>query len=626
MFFLAALLLGCFAAARASAAGDYVAELIAKSRELGLATNREWLSVVHYQPAMGGYKSLVDDPKFFAAPDGKRNPRAELEADIAAFFETPGTNDLEHAVCRFNARFHWLDEALKFDRAKLPVSDCAPFQRVYDYLKPRSVALIYPAAFMNGPASMFGHTLLVFDSADQNRLLSRAVSYAAKTRPIFGPFFAFAGIFGLYPGYFAYQAYYEKVEQYGDIGHRDVWEYDLDFTQPEIDRMMRHAWELQNIFSWYYFFDENCAYNLLYILDVGRPSLGLTDKRSWFVIPVDTVRQISRAGIVAEVKYRPSSVSKIKHIAGLLNDGERELALDLARGSRKPSDVAERVASTNDQQAILDLAAEYTQFLYTEKKLPKEVYSGRFIGLLKARSKLGKASAEQYDIPVPPRPDLGHGSVKLSPGFGFREGDPFASVRWRIAYHSLLDNDAGFTRGAQIQFLNTEARYDFESARARLQSFDLVDVFSLSPRDDFFKPESWKFRFGVEQSGFRGEEDDLLVRANTGAGRAWGVRDSGVVYAMVDADAHLGNYYAADWAVGLGPSVGAMVMVNKDWKQLIQARALYFEPKADFWRSSISWAQDYRLARDVSVSLELSRAENDGREINEGQLRLNVYF
>ena len=42
---------------------------------------------------------------------------------------------------------------------------------------------------------------------------------------------------------------------------------DKPFTQEEIDQMLRHAWELQNIFSYYYFFTENCSYNLFYLID-----------------------------------------------------------------------------------------------------------------------------------------------------------------------------------------------------------------------------------------------------------------------------------------------------------------------------------------------------------------------
>ena len=62
----------------------------ALARELALAAQPEWHNLLHYRARpLGGFESLIDDPKFFLDRDGKRNPRAELEADIAAFF-APG--------------------------------------------------------------------------------------------------------------------------------------------------------------------------------------------------------------------------------------------------------------------------------------------------------------------------------------------------------------------------------------------------------------------------------------------------------------------------------------------------------------------------------------------------------
>ena len=38
-----------------------------------------------------------------------------------------------------------------------------------------------------------------------------------------------------------------------------------------------HTHEMDKIYSDYYFFDENCSYDLLFLLDVARPWIGLTD-------------------------------------------------------------------------------------------------------------------------------------------------------------------------------------------------------------------------------------------------------------------------------------------------------------------------------------------------------------
>ena len=58
----------------------YLAELVAKSKQLRLAERPEWIKLVHYVPNLiaPGVHGLVDSPQFYNAPDGKSNPQAEL--------------------------------------------------------------------------------------------------------------------------------------------------------------------------------------------------------------------------------------------------------------------------------------------------------------------------------------------------------------------------------------------------------------------------------------------------------------------------------------------------------------------------------------------------------------------
>ena len=65
----------------------------------------------------------VDDPSFFLHPEGHQRPDLELAATLEALYAPPtgSTNEIEHAVCRFVARYHWLRERLNIDPATLPV-------------------------------------------------------------------------------------------------------------------------------------------------------------------------------------------------------------------------------------------------------------------------------------------------------------------------------------------------------------------------------------------------------------------------------------------------------------------------------------------------------------------------
>jgi len=53
-----------------------------------------------------------------------------------------------------------------------------------------------------------------------------------------------------------------------------------------------HAWSSGPSISTITFFDENCSYYLLELLEVARPDLDLTQDFRWWAIPSDTVRVV----------------------------------------------------------------------------------------------------------------------------------------------------------------------------------------------------------------------------------------------------------------------------------------------------------------------------------------------
>ncbi len=201
-------------------------------------------------------RSLVDAPAFFLAPDGKRDPRAELHACLAAFLtgEPAAVGERKDPVERFPARCEWLCE-LGIARERLPIPRAKEFEAAVEEFGPRGVALVFPSAYMSTPASMFGHTLLIIRSRYANRLLSQGINYAATTNNDNGLLQAFKGLLGLYPGYYSLLPYHQLVQEYSDLDQRDMWEYDLALDDAATRRLMLHIWELRGIWSGYFFFD-----------------------------------------------------------------------------------------------------------------------------------------------------------------------------------------------------------------------------------------------------------------------------------------------------------------------------------------------------------------------------------
>ncbi len=604
----------------------YLREVLQAAQRMKLHEERYWDILLHYRTSFSGKESLIDDPKFFLAPDGKANPEAELQATIRAFFQ-PHEDVNASAVCRFTARFEWIKERLSLDPSQLPIPECRPFMDFMEENRPASATLVFPMAHLNSPASMFGHTLLTIETSDKTKLLAHSVSYSAYANETFGPLFAVKGLFGLYPGYFSVLPYYAKLQQYSDVDHRDIWEYRLNLTGPEIERMMLHIREMDAIASDYYFFNENCSYLLYFMLEAARPGIELTDKFHGWLIPLDSIRMIEAQGLITDSSYRPSRTTKIRHLATGASAERQGIALGMADGVIPEDPFSGSDTPDLEKRKTYELAGEYLQYLYTKHTLPKEVYQERFLSILNARSRLGTSpSGELYEIQDPVRPDLGHRSNRFAIGSGMKKGDVFVEMRLRPAYHHLMDNDSGFVEGAHLVFADVGARFYPEDNKLSLESLDIIDIFSLSPRDEIFHPISWKVKTGLSRITARDGDDHLVYGLNPGGGFAYKSDELGLMYWMLETNLYAGGILEKNYALGAGGSAGLVKRIRGPWKAHVFARDLYYVLGDTFNSFEAGVQQNFTLEQNQSITLDLTRRKTRDFFQTETKLLWNVFF
>ncbi len=620
-----------FCSPRIAAAQDlpYRDRLIAAAAEKKLAADRYWDILVHYRPSGSGRESLIDDPKFFLAADGKSDPSAELNSTIAGFFLPAELGD-EHPQCRFVARYAWLKEQLDIDTSRLPAVRCAKYEESMAHISTRSASLIFPAAHGNGPASMFGHTLIRIESPFQSKLLTFAVNYAADAKDTNGFLYAFKGIFGFYKGYYSILPYYVKVNEYNHIEHRDIWEYRLNLSPQEVRRMVMHIWELRDIYSDYYFFTENCSYNLLYLLEAARPSLHLVDQfreriRFW-VIPTDTVRSIVASGLVDGITYRPSLATRITARTSDMSRKDQKLALNIVNETMKPADLGMTGIAEDEEKKVLDLATEVVQYRYSRKDMGKKEYLGRFLPILSARSALTGTSDEAPVITPPLSPDHGHLPGRIGVGIGRRDHDYFGEVSWRAAYHDLMDPTDGYVDGAQINFFDIHIRKYPDQRKAKLQAFHLLDIFSLAPRDLFFKPVSWKVLVGFEQSILPDRRDHLVLRLSPGGGAAYESKALGLTYIMLESDLQASRAFKSGWTAGVGVSGGIYRSITPAWKLDLSAKAVFY-PLGDTHRTRAGrFRTSVKFSTNTALELDLRREKTFRQYRTDAVASLNLYY
>ncbi len=567
-----------------------------------LANDRYWIALGHYETAkLGGWRSYVDDARFFLAKDGGHHPDQELRATLQALYAPASLGD-KHAQCVFPARTRWLREQLQLN--DLPAPDCKEYPRWFKDVSPHSAVMIFPAAYLNSPSSMFGHTLLRIDQADVQKndtaLLSYAINFGAYIEGNDNSIlYAWKGLMGGYPGLFALVPYQEKLSEYRSLENRDLWEYRLNLTPEETGRMVEHVWELKQIRFDYFFFDENCSYRLLELLQVARPSLDLTSQFPLTAIPTDTVKAVKQSGLVERIDYRPSRERELLERAAPLDTEEQRQVLAVS------ADTAQLQSPTfnalpRERQALVQDAAYRLERYRANGQERDPARTKRSFELLRA---INRNPPPELDIKRPGLPEDGHQSRTWQLGMGTREDRAFTEYGLRMAYHDLNDNMYGFPLGAQIEILQLKLR-QYEGNQWQLQRLDLATIRSLTPRNALLQPWSWQVAGGLERVLGRNGDETLVSQVNGGAGSTWALSDEMLGFALGTVRVEHNEDFAGFIAPAAGFNTGLL------WRNGLGNLSL--EAKGDYFtngevRRSLSLNQQLELSNNFGLRLSAKR-------------------
>jgi len=549
-----------------------------------------------------GEESEIDDPAFFVSSNGKSDLKAELEETIRHFSEDTNRTD-ESIFCRFPARRAWIEQELNVSFGE---GECFEYETLLQKVDPQSATLVFPSAHINSPASMFGHTFIRIDSSMQSKLMSYAINYAAHTEDTNGLVFAYKGLFGGYMGFYSMLPYYEKLKEYRDTEARDVWEYDLNLTPDEVMAMVRHIWELQRMNSWYYFFDENCSYHMLWLSEIARPSAHLREHFWYYVIPPDTIRAFEEEGLVAAKHFRPSKRTRLLAYQKALSEPAIkivELISIEGVGSVKLDDFSEE-----EQRHILDASAELIEYRFIEREIDKETYAKRYHDVLSLRSTLGRG--DSVKIESMPNPDTSHQSARIQIAKGWYENRSPLMIGWRPAYHDLDEDDTGHLSGAQIEFLDISA--GIEKDKVTLEKATILSLSSIAPISNWFKPFSWRMKSGWDRE-YGNDKVSFVTRL--GAGSSIG-GDQWYGYVLSEPEMRLG--FNAD--LGIGLTTGMAIEWNHRMKTHLEGGYRFYLDSDNSRWAKISHLWQMNPSKGLYVQ---GKWQEDTEEIRIG---LNLYF
>lgn len=469
------------------------------------AHSREWLTLYNYEKGFTGYKSHATESAFFFSQTGKTDPLSELKKALLAFqssHKTYGHTQLR-AVCAFPARYQRVQN--RWPHIFPKNLSCPSFEEWRDELETESISLMYVGPYPNNPASMFGHSLIRLKREKGHWPLDYTLAFLANVNPNDGPFrYTMKGILGGYTGFYNIDPYYINAAQYNNAEGRDIWEYDLNLSEKELDFFIKHLWEVSlNTGFPYYFLDENCAYYLLTLLQAVDKRF-LISKEPWLLHPIESLKMLPVEDNVQS--WHPSIKKHLTQKLEMMDDSQFEEYQNIKEDPYKkdPKD-----------PLVLDALIDHIKYINYAKKLKLSPREKKLYDLVhEKRSQIADIS----DYPKPKNdknPLLIHSPSRLSVSQNFGDKKSTA-LEFMWGHHGINDSEQGTTRWSFIDYFGAELEYT-ESQKIRIQEISFVSIYALNPYKTILPDTSWRLEVNLERDCPKCQDSQML-NANAGYG------------------------------------------------------------------------------------------------------------
>lgn len=522
-----------------------------------LAAHNVWRQLLHTEQTAVTLNH--SDSHFYLAENGFQDPRAELEATIRAFSRTP------QSQCRFPARKRFLEKHLPTLRFIDVV--CPEYQEYLNAFSTHSASLIFASGYLGNPASMFGHVFLKFNGESADGLLDNTFSYGAKVPDNENKLvYITKGIFGGYQGKFSNQQYHHHHLTYSETELRDMWEYKLALSQDDIQFLLAHLWELENATMTYYFFEQNCAYQLAKLLSLVFDKPLIAPNKAW-VMPFDLLvmmqRQQATRPMFNDVIYHGSRQQTLYDRWQQLTHKEQQTLLQILE--RPPEDTQAKLATLDETSAIRVIDTLYDYFAFIEQKeddLTTIQHAQKRQAMIK-RFAMAPVKPNWKSVDRRP-PHEAQDTTRIGLGlYDTPSGNVAGEVNFRANYYDLLTLNAGRIPYSELTTFNVRLRY-LESEGVAVREFTPVRIINLNASESGLPLDSnwaWKLAFG-----YREQANNCFhcgaAYIDSFIGKSWAFRHNLVGYAALSTSITSSNLNGGFIAVG--SELGGVAQVTSE--------------------------------------------------------------
>ena len=584
--------------------------------------------------------SIVDDAAFYLSKNGQHDSAAELDALLVALADEMATtpdnrtansklsnpaaqNSVQSSVlCRFPARVQWLTDTLNIDKSSLQV-DCPELNDWMQMLAPEQLSIMFAQEYLDNPISAFAHTLLRIDSKASVADPSQIHHAVALNYTVGGDssdnflVYAIKSMSGGYDNLIEIDPYPKKLAKYLQEDERDAWTYQLALTPVEVQQIMLHVWETKDLKLPYYFTTDNCASEILRLIDVVRPQQHLLSRLPYAVIPSDVVQLLDSENLLASTNYTPAD-STLRQAQ--LNKVKEQRAQLGYHNSAKQTLNEIKSAQLNPISSISDDG---------QTLLPRRI-----------------AVADNNPIDRHP---LQLGFI----GLGQRGDNNYMDLGVRAGYHDTLDRPSGFPQFFDLEGAAATLRlYDTDNDKAHqpssvvLQNVTLVRGRSFNPVNSAKKGKTWGASIEATRvnDGSQQDGNDHLVGSlgyETGWSWAFGTPSAGtgemppqLCYTFLAGTAQAGRGINKGYRVGAGVNVGCRYQINNQLRAQAELQLPYWYHGSDesnarghYWQPISTLGLQYDIDKKQALRINANYEWQDRIDAKEDiQLSYRRYF
>jgi len=513
------------------------ASKITNEELLKLSQERTWLKLLYFDTKDQKSELVSDD--YFLAKDGKTDPKAELEATLAAYAISNFKDPNKDARCRFPARYKWLNDKIGLDNFELIPDKCTNLKKSFDETEVDSISLMFVSGYLGNPASSFGHSFIKLNNSlgDSENLFDLSISYGAdvpKNENVIS--YMYNGVAGGYTAAFKDKYFFSQDLIYTRNEFRDIWEYKLKLNSDQIQFLKLHLWEILNKKFIYLFLNKNCGYEISRLLEVIVKQKIVHSANFWFV-PIESFYALNdnNSTLVDEKIYHPSEQKIVYKRFQQLSKSEQKIVTYLYENKMDyPKELYGALTDQNKIHVINFMLTYYTYLLSKEredkelKKLKRKALLARFMLIPKKESKL------VFETSVAPDENDKPSIISVAANYS-KEKKFYTTLGFTpYAIKSLGRNNLN---GDELVVLDGEVGVSKENIF--LKKFDLISIKQFNrysiPLEDISK-FSWQLKIGVKNLDTSSSQYDGLIKA--GIGKTWLLNDLVFSYAMLNLSAH----------------------------------------------------------------------------------------